>query len=118
MKAPFNPWRIDPLFNKHAAGLLPSHRPTAEQCRDWMNKEAPIPEKYHPALQDIMAKMTGRDLMVFRQNCGASMRGFAHLVHESQAFSDIVVHYIDSWSDIGDTRERWDEGYGGARIGV
>ncbi len=114
--APFNPAPISFMIDKYAAGL--ANRPTAEQLRDWMNNETPVAHKYHETVQDIAAKMTGRDLMVFRQNCGASIRGFAHLIHETGAYSDIVVHYIDSWSDIGDPRPRWDRGYAGSRIGM
>ena len=114
--APFNHRPIDFMIGKYAAGLL--NRPTAEQLRNWMNNETPVPGKYHAVLRDVMAKMTGRDLMIFRQNCGSSIRGFAHLIHETRAYSDIVVHYIDSWSDIGDNRPRWDRGYAGSRIGL
>ena len=115
-KTPFNPGPIDFMVGKYTAGL--THRPTAKQLRDWMNNEAPVPAPYNAVIQDVVGKMTGRDLMVFRQNCGASMRGFAHLIHETRAYSDIIVHYIDSWSDIGDQRPRRDRGYGGSRIGL
>ncbi|MYD42607.1 MAG: hypothetical protein F4W90_01790 [Gammaproteobacteria bacterium] len=70
-----------------------------------------MPEQYHAAIYDTIAKMDGEDYMVFRQNCGASIRGIVHLVHQTGAFSDRFVHYLDKFSDIGDQRERWDRGY-------
>ena len=114
--APFNPGPVDFLFRTHAAGLV--HRPTAAQLRDWMNAEAPIPVNYHEAIRDTIAKMSGLDLMTFRQNNGSSIRGFAHLLHETHAFIDRAVHYVDQYSDIGDRRNRWDAGYAGSAPGI
>lgn len=105
----FNPGPVNRIFRKHAAGLMA--KPTAEQLRDWMNEESEVPEKYHPAIMDTIAKMRGEEMMTFRENNGSSIRGFAHLVHATQAYTDRVVHYIDQWSDIGDPRPRWDGGY-------
>ena len=99
------------MIGKYAAGLQP--RPTPAQLRDWMNDEAPIPAEYHTSIADTIAKMDGGDYMVFRQNCGGSIRGIVHLVHETGAFSDRFVHYLDQYSDIGDQRPRWDGGYAG-----
>ena len=77
-------------------------RPSAQQLRDWMNEECEIPAEYHPAIRDANAKMDGWDYMMFRQNSGSSIRGLAHLLHASGAFSDM-----------GDPRPRWDRGYAG-----
>lgn len=110
-RTPFNPQRIEWMIGKYAAGLRT--RPTPAQLRDWMNNEAPVPAEYHMAIADTFAKMVGIDYMVFRQNCGASIRGIVHLVHETGAFSDRFVHYLDQYSDIGDQRPRWDCGYAG-----
>lgn len=82
-----------------------------------MNTESTIPAEYHAAIYDTIVKMRGRHMLRFSQNNGASIRGFAHLVHETGAFSDRVVHYIDNFSDIGDTRPRWDGGYAGIEYG-
>ena len=113
---PFNPNVVNMLMNKYAAGLRP--RPDAEQLRDWMNREAPIPEKYHPALRDTIAKMTGRDCMLFSQNNGSSLRGFAYLLYATNAFSHRAVHYVDQWSDIGDRSPRWGGRYGAVTVGM
>ena len=110
-QAPFNPIPISWMIEKYAAGL--SSRPTPEQLRDWMNTEAPVPLKYHAAIADTIAKMDGGDYMKFRQNCGASIRGIVHLVHETKSFSDRFVHYLDNFSDVGDVRPRWDDDYAG-----
>ena len=113
---PFNPGPVDMLIRKYAAGLQP--RPDAAQLRDWMNNEAPIPAIYHPAIRDTVAKMTGRDCMVFSQNNGSSLRGFAYLLHATHAFSHRAVHYVDQWSDVGDRRQRWGDKYGSVTPGM
>lgn len=112
----FNPGAINSIINKHVAEL--HGRPTAKQLRDWMNNTTPIPPEHHAAIYDTILKMDGMDMMRFRQNNGSSIRGFAHLVHETEAYSDRVVHYIDAFSDIGDPRERWDSGYAGIAYGL
>ena len=110
-RSEFNPSVIQRMVDKYAAGLQP--RPTAEQLRNWMNQESEISEDYHPAIRDTIAKMDGWDYMMFRQHCGASIRGMVHLLHATAAFSDRMVHYVDKFSDIGDQRPRWDCGYAG-----
>ena len=110
-KVPFRPAPIRRMIGKYAAGL--KARPSAEQLRDWMNNESPIPAEYHPAIRDTIAKMDGWDYMTFRQNSGSSIRGLVHLIHETQSFSDRIVHYVDTFSDVGDLRPRWDRGYAG-----
>lgn len=56
--------------------------------------------------------------MDFVRNNGASVRGFAHLLHETHAFTNRVVHYVDNFSDIGDPRPRRDGGYAGIQYGL
>lgn len=112
-RAPFNPGIVNSLIRKHAAGLR--IKPTAEQLRHWMNSESDIPAEYHEAICDTMAKMYGYQLLRFSQNNGASIRGFAHLIHQTGAYTDRIVHYIDNFSDIGDPRPRWDGGYAGSQ---
>ena len=109
-RAPFDPAAVRALIDKHAAGIRP--RPTPEQLRDWMNAESPVPEIYSAAIADMIAKMTGIEYMRFRRSCGASVRGLAHLAHETGVLSDRFAHYLDRWSDGGDRRERFDRGYG------
>ena len=108
-KTKFDPGPINFMIRKHAAGI--PDKPTAEQLRDWMNDESPIPDKYQYALHDTIAKMRGHHMIEFRQNCGSSIRGFVHLIHQVGATNDKVSHYVDHWSDIGDPRPRWDRGY-------
>ena len=115
-KSPLNPGVVNSIFRKHAAGLRT--RPTAEQLCHWMNTESTIPVEYHEAIRDTIAKMRGHHMMRFSQNNGASIRGFAHLIHETGAFTDRVVHYVDNFSDIGDPRPRWDGGYAGITYGM
>ena len=114
-RSEFNPGPIDSLFRKYAAGLRT--KPGAEQLRWWMNEEINIPPEYHPAIRDVIANMSGEDCMVFRQNSGSSIRGMAYLIHSTGSFTDRVVHYVDQYSDIGDERERWDQGYAGIELG-
>ena len=114
-KSPLNPGVVNSIVRKHAAGLRP--RPTAEQLCHWMNTESAVPVEYHHAIYDTMAKMRGHQMLRFSQNNGASIRGFAHLIHQTGAYTDRVVHYIDNFSDIGDTRPRWDGGYAGIQYG-
>ena len=115
-KSPFNPGVVNSIIRKHAAGLRT--KPTAEQLRHWMNTESAIPAEYHEAIRDTIAKMRGHHMMRFSQNNGASIRGFAHLIHQTAAFTDRVVHYVDNFSDIGDPRPRWDGGYAGITYGM
>ena len=115
-KSSLNPGVVNSIFRKHAAGLRT--RPTAEQLCHWMNTESAIPVEYHEAIRDTIAKMRGHHMMRFSQNNGASIRGFAHLIHETGAFTDRVVHYVDNFSDIGDPRPRWDGGYAGITYGM
>ena len=109
-----DPGPIQLLINKHAAGVQP--RPSASQLTSWMNNESAVPEQYHVAIRDTVAKMSGHDCMIFVQNAGSSIRGFAHLLHATGAFTDRVVHYVDQFSDIGDNRPRWDNGYAFSRM--
>lgn len=113
--ARFHPDIINSMIRKHAAGI--PDKPTAEQVRDWMNNEEPVPARYHEALYDTIAKMRGHHMIRFRQNCGSSVRGFVHLIHAVGATNDRVSHYLDNWSDIGDARPRWDGGYAGIQYG-
>ena len=107
----FEPRRIEQMVNKYAAGV--GNRPTAEQLRNWMNEESDIPEEHWPAIVDTIKEMDGSDYLEFWLSCGASLRGMAHLCHQTKAFSDRFVHFLDQFSDIGDRRERWDGGYAG-----
>lgn len=111
----FNPDVVNGIVRKHAAGLRT--KPSAEQLRNWMNTESTIPVQYHEAIRDTIAKMRGHHMLRFTQNNGASIRGFAHLIHETKAYTDRVVHYVDNFSDIGDPRPRWDGGYAGIQYG-
>ena len=110
-KNDFKPGLINLFIKKHAAGLR--YKPTAEQLRDWMNEETEIPSQYHEAIRDTIYKMNGVSIIQFRMSCGSSVRGMAHLVHQTKAYSDIFVHYVDSYSDNGDQREWFGRGYAG-----
>lgn len=110
--APFNPHIINHMFAERAAGVR--HRPTAHQLRDWMTSESEVPDKYHTAIVDTFARMTGLDLMRFRQNNSSSIRGIAHLLHATGAFSHRAVHFVDARSDIGDQSPWWGKGYAGS----
>ena len=111
---PFNPGPVDRLPRTHAAGL--AHRPTAAQLEDCMNAEAPIPGNHHEAIRDTITNMSGLDPMTFRQNNGSSIRGLAHLLHDTRAFIDRAAHCVDHSSDIGDRRNRWYAGFAGSAL--
>ena len=110
-RSEFNPGIVNAWMKKHAAGLLPECRPTAEQLRDWMNNESPVPEQYHMAVYDFIGKLDGSMLMDFTHNNGASIRGFAHLIHQVGSRADKAVHWVDRYSDIGDQRAVYLKGY-------
>lgn len=110
-KNDFKPGLINLFIKTHAAGLR--HKLTAEQFHDWMNEESEIPSQNHEAIRDAIYKMNGISIIQFRKGCGSSVRGLAHLAHQTKAYSDIFVHYVDSYFDNEDQPERFGRGYVG-----
>lgn len=98
------------MFGHRTGGV--GYVPTPEQMRDWMNEESPVPAEHHPAIRQTLGQLSGLEMVAFVANCGSSVRGMVHLVHECKAYNDRLSHFLDQHSDIGDPRPRWDKGYG------